>query len=331
MRDRAETILVTPELARQWLLNWNTFRHQRPLYEDHINGLCRIMREGRFYRGRPIIVTERGPDQLRTLVDGQHRLSAIERTGIAQLMVVVFTECDSDEEIAQVFARCTERTRTLEQRVKALNRDDAELSPKLVAQIGRAGLLLMEMQTGTLSSADRGKLEYERTSAEYRYALALQWKEPALAFFDAVKDARPEDAAHFRLKEVLAVGLATFGRSPAKERARAFWQEVSTDSLLQNGEPPREAIMFLRNKARKGAGALYVAHGLALCWNRWWQSPGKLMGAVQVHSPDAAITLRGTPFMNGTDGVKKNVTGRDVGRPKSALTDSSTDLFPKLL
>lgn len=64
---------VTPELARR-MLTFNN--HNRPLYSHTVNNYARQMMDNRWYEsGVPLLFGKRG------LIDGQHRLSAIVRSG----------------------------------------------------------------------------------------------------------------------------------------------------------------------------------------------------------------------------------------------------------
>lgn len=78
----ARFIIVTPELARQWLAG-NT--HNRHLRARRIGPLVADMTSGAYMLNGETI--KRGADG--TLLDGQHRLAAIAESGIAQELLVV--------------------------------------------------------------------------------------------------------------------------------------------------------------------------------------------------------------------------------------------------
>lgn len=80
-------VLVTPELCSEWL---NSNPMNRPLNERRVNNIARLMKEGKWKDvGQPIILGEH------VVLDGQHRLQAIIRSGIAQTMSVVFNQDES--------------------------------------------------------------------------------------------------------------------------------------------------------------------------------------------------------------------------------------------
>ncbi len=76
------TILVTPDIAREWLEKFNT--NNRPLQPAHSTFLANQMRGGKWMEtGDSIKFGENGQ-----LIDGQHRLLAVVRSGISQSFVV---------------------------------------------------------------------------------------------------------------------------------------------------------------------------------------------------------------------------------------------------
>lgn len=87
-----KVVEVTPEMARQWL-----YRNlgNRPLTNAVVNRYARDMADGRWkMAGDPIRFSKTGK-----LIDGQHRLSAILKTGLTILCVVV---TDLDDSIFNV-------------------------------------------------------------------------------------------------------------------------------------------------------------------------------------------------------------------------------------
>lgn len=78
-----ETIVVTPDIAKSWLKN-NT--SNRSIREQHLGRLCRDLIAGKWrFNPQPIVFGSDG-----NLLDGQHRLTMVIRTGISATMVVWF-------------------------------------------------------------------------------------------------------------------------------------------------------------------------------------------------------------------------------------------------
>jgi hypothetical protein len=81
---KAELIDVTPQMAARWLAETNT--HNRTLRGPAVAAYARDMTEGRWHTsGEAIKFAVDG-----TLLDGQHRLAAIARAGVAIATFVVF-------------------------------------------------------------------------------------------------------------------------------------------------------------------------------------------------------------------------------------------------
>lgn len=79
---KSEVTLITPQIA-EMLLNGNT--GNRRLSEQRVISLAEVMRQGKFkFNGDSIRVSVSG-----VLLDGQHRLSAIVKSGISQQMLLV--------------------------------------------------------------------------------------------------------------------------------------------------------------------------------------------------------------------------------------------------
>lgn len=80
---RGEVILVTPELAAQWLEHND---HNRPVHRHQVEQFKAAMRQGRFRLTHQGIAIDTNGD----LQDGQNRLLAVVETGIAVPMLVYF-------------------------------------------------------------------------------------------------------------------------------------------------------------------------------------------------------------------------------------------------
>lgn len=138
-RPTATTAIVnvTPDQAATWLAENNT--HNRTLRESKVALYSRDMLAGHWqFNGDPIRFAANG-----TLLDGQHRLSAIIRSGVTIPMVVIWGLTESAQETMDIGA-----TRTMADALMLRGRDDA----KYLAAIARR---LVMFDNG--SSADNGR------------------------------------------------------------------------------------------------------------------------------------------------------------------------------
>jgi hypothetical protein len=108
MKHWAELVEFTPEKAADWLVR-EDFDPQRVRREDHVRFLRATMDKGTFDGGSSIRIVSYG--KIQVMVDGQHRLDAIgmgpqTATGPTTIaLMVVYTEVDTPEEAAAIYAR----------------------------------------------------------------------------------------------------------------------------------------------------------------------------------------------------------------------------------
>ena len=95
VRVSCEAVLVTPVMAAQWL---SDNPHNRAIREERVLELSEKIHQGNWKPNPPIEVFDTG-----RLWNGQHRLSAIVRTGIAvEMRVCVYKKvCTSSEATAE--------------------------------------------------------------------------------------------------------------------------------------------------------------------------------------------------------------------------------------
>lgn len=134
-----ETKAVGPEMAAI-LLEGNT--RNRPAKQQHIENLAREMSEGRFqYNGDTIRVDRHG-----NLLDGQHRLMAVVKSGTTHLMTII---SGLDPETFLTIDQGTRRTSA-----DMLGVANPEL--KNIGHMASASRLLALMESKKIDSAKRG-------------------------------------------------------------------------------------------------------------------------------------------------------------------------------
>src|SRR3954462_12757929 len=107
-RHVVRVVRISPQIARDWLDNY-AFQFQRKLNSTHVGFLSRTINDGNFDDGETIrCVATRDAwenDGAFYLVNGQHRLHAIIRSGAAQDMIVITTIVDSFDDVSRIYAR----------------------------------------------------------------------------------------------------------------------------------------------------------------------------------------------------------------------------------
>jgi hypothetical protein len=154
--QHSEAILVTPDLARAWLDKRNKIN--RPLRDTHVDQFIWILKNGRW------LFSQFGPgfDRAGNLNDGQHRLTAIVRSGIAARMWVTFnTEATYKDAID---------TCVLPRRAH----DVLPLSPREVAICNA----LIELERGSASHGSTEKV----AAAHAQHGVGIEWTIRAFPF-----------------------------------------------------------------------------------------------------------------------------------------------------
>jgi hypothetical protein len=82
----AYPMLITPEMARKWLEEYNERNPRKRINNNVVNAYVEDMKNGKWlFNGEPIVFDENG-----FIKNGQHRLCAIIRSGISAFILVVF-------------------------------------------------------------------------------------------------------------------------------------------------------------------------------------------------------------------------------------------------
>jgi hypothetical protein len=208
-------VLITPEMAAEWLKELNT--HNRRLNMGHVESLSRDMMAGKWLPNNNAIAFGINPEGREVLLDGQHRLAAIRRAGVAIPMLVQRgLPMDSQK------AMDINRARTYKDQ---LHLDDIKNSSTIAAVLRRICL----WEAGSYRSNNS---TFKPTRAEMDEMFA--------AHPDLVKDA---DWARGRAASLqLAPTVATFVRWLLREtnEKEGIW---FTDRMYDLHELPRDHII----------------------------------------------------------------------------------------
>lgn len=265
-RPRIELVNVTPDLARYWLSQNRSNRSMRRAVwrayaRDMVAGDWKLTAE-------TIKLSPSG-----TLLDGQHRLTAIAESGVAVQMFVAYDVCEDAQSAMDSGAK-----RTASDALALAGYSHASL----VAAAARIGL-------GVLNAPESiGR--YTATHAEI-----AQWVDEHPDVFDAaafvsniqsrVKGCRPSMAVYT---------LLTLGEIDA-DQAYAFWTAVAD----QVGDYPGDPVVALARRfseAYREREQLSHSAQLSMIYRAWNSRRGnKQMRIVRVNSPGAAGGLIPVP------------------------------------
>ena len=286
MEHKAVVMTVDPSMARSMLEM--KFPLQRSVKSHHVQFLRETMKAGEFDGGEPVRLGL-APNTSWMLLNGQHRLHAIVSGEITVDMVVVYTRCQSAEDLAKCYARIDRgRQRNMMDAMKALGliASDNQMSYTDLKVLSKSAVLL---RIGLRSGAIDGS-NYNSKSAEARHAEMEKWQQPAQQYFAAIHGSAEKSL--FERREVASIGIVTFADAP--DTAQMFWHEAAKDDGLRASDPRKKMLEVLRRTTPDRGGIGYIANAVAACWNAYVE--GRDLSKVIVRDPRADITMLHTRY-----------------------------------
>lgn len=290
---RSEIITVTPRQAEHWL-STAMFERQRRRAEWHVKRLATEMQEGRFIAGTQIHFGVL--DGQMKLVNGQHTLAAVARSGQPVELSVLKTPVASEEELGELYAR--------HDRHKSRKPHDAYVGMGLAEKLD-----LSEAEVNALGAGLRWMLNDFRKQTVHEPSMPpdqlghemKNWAHVASLYFEAVRDAGHGLKSAFRWAMVVGVGLATFGEQP--ELAKKFWSQAAKPDNLTKNDPRLVLSLYLAGNGPRKTDPLNFVRMIAATWNKFYEQ-----GEIQIHRPSDSgkigVTIKGTRFK-----AKKKVNG----------------------
>jgi hypothetical protein len=239
---KSEVELITPEMAKHWLTVANT--NNRSLSQSHVADLARMMASGQWIlSGQTISFDENG-----RLVDGQHRLSAVVKSGVSAPFLVV--RGVPSNAFAVIDVGRNRSAGTIAQLSKLQD-------PSTVVAITRVLMALRDRRFFTQSA-------HYLPSEIVKVAKAIpEIQEAAHAMRSRFNQLRHLIRSSVAGSALVLTGLEDRGMS------EEFWTATTTGSDLAQGSP----ILALRNRAmneQKGkASSLRQCYLFACVWHAW--------------------------------------------------------------
>lgn len=231
---------VTPELAEEWLKRNESNRNLRP---KHVSKLARAMEQGEFhFVGDPIRFGTDG-----RVLDGQHRLFAVMRSGTTHEMLVIF---GLDGDTQQYMDAGKPRT-TADQVGLQLGKSAASVWSSVVRLLVRWDA--EDLLSNILVPTDPEVIAFIRENdTELERAVRR-----AKATYSTVRGSMAvSGAAYFQAEQIDPV------------RAASFWGQLATGENLSKGDPVfvlRDAMLRRRNTQRWTQVEELAAY--VRCWN----------------------------------------------------------------
>ncbi len=278
-------VCVTPAIAEQWLTR--CFERQRTLRTGHVAMLARAMDRGEF---EETAVHFRVCGGVWHLIDGQHRLHAIIRSGKAQWLAVLFKLVADEQRVADAYVRTdAQLARTLSDRARAHGgAQEAQLSETQYLGLLRAVTLIM---AGFQARPTEEQLAALR-SAEARMQFAEEWTKEAAEFRSLTAGATSNLGPKCWNGATMSVALVTLRHTP--DKAKEFWQRVAHDDGLAAGTPEKRLVEFLLTQRMLRREREIDSRRVAHYWNAYFRNISSRGLAIQ--DAKEPIVIAGSPY-----------------------------------
>lgn len=287
-------VKVGPETAKYWLAAYG-YPRQRALSTKSVEELAKAMRSGTFLQNTSITFAVEPNNAY--IIDGQHRLHAIVRSGTTQQLVLLFLRSESEEETAERYGRLDiGRRRTIGDYFTAVD---------LADQVGLTKTQTKHTGTATTFIANNFN-RVERDDVKSVARRVRVFAAAARYFFLTIEGGSSWHAVE--RSATLSVALSTYMWSVHHydiETINGFWHGAVFDDGVALGDPRKLVYKHLSEVGMPSAGgrsrkimtadrsARFIAH----CFNEYvsgrqlYRAPSSL---------DQPIKILGTPY-NGQD------------------------------
>lgn len=278
----SNVISVSPALARN-LRDTCHFELQRPISEGNVKRLAHEMEAGRFIPGLQVYLCVL-PDGRKAIVNGNHTLEAVARSGISLLLTITEQPVATIEEAGRIYAVFdTQKVRSWSDSLRGVGKEEVPFGTRLVSAVA---LIERKFSGTTQKNASRP----ERLDAVDRYL------EAASRLQEAVHGGTTEATNMMRRAGILSVALETSLHQPSM--SIEFWGRVAHDDGLKKGDPEKALLSWLRNQGNTSGTGSQVAHAraAALAWNAAFKGEAR-----EMIKPNAMTEfyLFGTPHTAG--------------------------------
>lgn len=293
--DGAFVQTVTPEMAQNYLQD-TPYSKQRPLRQSHVSFLAQEMERGNFIQRTALHLAYLGGEA--HLVDGQHRLSAVVKSGLSQTFTITRSVVNSADELAWLYTHLDRgMVRTFHDLTSAM--DVAEKTGLSQREVNYLGSAILFMESGCIGS--KGKVN-ERESLE-RINLYAPY---ARTFFDLAEGAEVRLRRASARASTLSLALLTLRHSTSyavKKGAPApadFWR----GAIYDDGIPAHDgrkfanrhlllAVMYGGGKDRTMMTPASAVRYLASCFNAYMA--GEERRFIRAVDEKSALSVCGVP------------------------------------
>lgn len=287
---------VDPSQAQVWLSK-NNYENQRPIRSSHVSYLASEIEKGRFIDGTAIHFAELNGHL--KLVNGQHTLAAIVRSGCPQKLTVTTSKVDTPLDVAELYFRHDNHlTRQISDAFRALQLEETTGLTLSQQQWVASGLMFI---ANGLVGNSKGGLP-SRISRDDLARGVVNLSNPARLFFNAISGCRPAIHKGLTRRATMGVALVTCFYSPNK--AKEFWKQTALTDNLGIGDPRKTLNEFLVEVGMTGGGIVgsgkrvaqpsYHSRAVATAWNAYFEE--REIKMIRVYE-DTPIKILGSPYI----------------------------------
>lgn len=288
-------------MAQDWLKN--QFDGQRNFREHHVLRLAVDMESGNFVPHNAI--TFANFDKKKYLIDGQHRLKAVEVYGKPIEMPVLEICVDSLDSIREMYGNIDQGLkRTVADAIRAAGLPDELNLPGTYLNRSAAALKLISTSfidpTGGTSKGERSKYRSATRSNAINADLVRHWEDEIRVYHNITSGADPYIRRMFLNAPVLACAFLTLRYNP--EKAKIFWSEAAKDDGLGMHDPRKKFVSWLRDRA-KGEKPGFFVRGFSNFWHKFLsESEVRKYTKPDMRSP---IKIEGIDFLDLEEEIKR--------------------------
>lgn len=285
---------ITPETAALWLSTY-CYERQRNLRKYKVDDYAESMINGYWRIGSHLALAI---NRTRTvIVDGQHRLAAVAKSGISNTFTITEFSCETQEEVDDLYAKHDRGLpRSLSDAMVAKRAGEMLNLTKTWTNV--VGAAIQFIHTDFVRSQNR-KMPLDEISDKFH-----DYGESIMRYIECVSEA-PRLLSHaVQRSSVVSVGLVTLRFSVLKYGEKPvlnFWRGLASDDGLRRSDPRKIALNHISNtniSSTTGSGNVvgpnYQSRFIANCFNAWTEN--RELRMTKVFDSLAPISINGTPW-----------------------------------
>jgi hypothetical protein len=310
---RAEVAVMTPELARVMRKTMH-YERQRPLSNDNIRRLGYELENGSFVPATPITICVL-PEGTMKIVDGNHRLEAIEKSGINAMVTLIYIMVKDEEEVARIYSNLDiQMTRKWSHAIKAhAEFDDFPWAHKAVAAMG---VVLSGFNPLSNEQNPRSK------SRELRMETMREFRKPAQLLHDSCSGGPKANLSILFRRANMALALYTTLHQPTQ--GVEFWSGLVLDDGLRTGDPRKTLLDWSRRNPQLTASIREHLTAAVVCWNAYWEE--RSLAYIKIEGLKN-YRIAGTPLHKGRQEAAADTPSLPVRRPCEDLPEAAPTMF----